>query len=189
MRVKPTTGRKMQATIIRDHREELVDNPLTTYAQTLYESERGLLTPGKIKVIRNQRTLMGGFCRFGEHGRLPPDHLCEAAARLKSIHEQAQLGGARALDPAREAVDGGRGAFGSLDTGIDARQELSAVIRLLGHDYRKVEYVIIREHGPTAYARWRASIEGGSVWGDAVKRRRAEMCAIVERLAIYWRLA
>jgi len=165
---------------------EWIDNPLTTYAQTIYEAERGAVAPGRIMATVNQRTLMGGFCRFGQRRKLPPPHLCRAASRFRSLWEQAQLGGAKAIDPAVEAVDGGRGSFGATEIGMDARQQLNAIQRLIGPtDYRRIEYVIIRDHFPQSYARWRQ-------WGRhpnkaAIDRGKLEVWQIVDRLAVHWR--
>lgn len=164
---------------------EWIDNPYTTYAQTIYEAERGAVAPGRIMATVNQRTLMGGFCRFGQRRRLPPEHLCKAAAKFRTIWERSQLGGARAIDPAIEAVDGGRGNFSPLDSGLDARQELKVVKNLLGAiDYRRLEYVVIRDHFPQSYARWRQ-------WGQhpnkaAIERGKVEMWQIIDRLSLHW---
>jgi|SRR6185312_6408262 len=176
------------ATIDLERQDVLIDNPLTTYAQTLHEAQQGSMSAGKIKATINLRTLMGGFARFGQHGKLPPAHLCEAAKKFKSTWEAAQLGGAKAMDPAKEAVDGGRGSFGSLDSGIDARQEMIRVRELLGPvDMRRLEYVLIREAGPTGYGQWRASLGGPAVKGESLKRYKREVWAIVDRLAVHWR--
>jgi hypothetical protein len=96
---------KLKASVIEtgpDIRETWVDAPLASWSQFLYELESGLPHAGRERAKVDRRTLMGGFCRF--HGTEAQE---KAAAKFKSIYERSQVGGAKAVDPEREPVDGG----------------------------------------------------------------------------------
>lgn len=165
-----------------DIRNERVDNPHTTYAQFLHELREGKPDAGAVFVPRNMRTLLGGFCRF--YGNQAQN---EAAARFKSLYERAQLGGARAVDPAIEPVDGGGiNPEAIFETGADARRAYDAIVpnALNRVELRRLEFVVIGEWGPTPYARWR----GFGIDGRGVSRAKVEVRDIVDKLAVHWRL-
>lgn len=179
-------GRKGQAAMkhepITDIVERKVDNPLRTWSQFLHELDTGVRDAGQIPVAMNLRTLMGGFCRF--HGTEAQQ---KAAARLKTLHERAQVGAARAVDPSREPVDGGwTNPEANFEIGADARKAYIIAQELLGPvDFRRAEYVVIDEHGPTAYARWRLRGER-EINGRQVGILQVEVRGIMDRLAVHW---
>ncbi len=180
-------GRKMKAAVIEagpDIREAWVDAPQTSWAQYLHELNAGIPHAGRERVRRDMRTMIGGFCRF--HGS-PSQN--EAAARFKAICERAQLGGAKAVDPSREPVDGGGiNPESVIESGADARRAYNAMHIKFGKQVMlHLEYVIVHDHGPTAYARWlhRGKVQSGQVTGRcAVEFRR-----IVDGLAEHLKLA
>jgi hypothetical protein len=97
---------------------ELADNPLATWSQFLHEMDSGHANAGRIAVKRNLTTLCGGFALF--HG---DDAQRRAAARFRSLYEQAQIGGAKAVNPAIEHVDGGGiNPEATFERGADARR-------------------------------------------------------------------
>jgi hypothetical protein len=157
-----------------------LDNPLSSWSQFLWELDSGVRHAGKIEVLVNTRVLLGGFCRF--HGTEAQQMAC---ARFKSLYERAQLGGARAVDPSLEPVDGGwTNPEAVFESGASARKELIAVQDLLGPiDYARIEFVVIRERGPTPYAKWR----GFGIDGRACAKAKVEVRGIVDRLAVHWR--
>lgn len=135
-----------------DIREVWVDSPQTAWAQYLYELDTGSPSAGRQQAMVDRRTLMGGACRFN----CTPSQE-EAAARFKAIYERSQVGGAKAVDPSREAVDGGGiNPESVIEIGADARASYNRLFEALGRPkMRCLEFVVIGEHGPTAYARWR----------------------------------
>jgi hypothetical protein len=160
------------------------DNPHTTYAQTLYDEERGIERPGKIVVPVNLRTMLGGFASFRG-----TDLQNETVKRFRSIFEGAQIGGARACDPSIEPVDGGgvRQESASI-IGADARRKYAAAKHALGStDLKRLEFVVIGESGPTAYARWRTGNRRPN--SRVVSKAMVEMRVIVLKLAKHWELA
>jgi len=161
-----------------------VDNPHSSYAQTLHDEERDVARPGKIIVPVNLRTTLGGFARF--HGTQLQN---EAVKRFRNVFEAAQIGGARACDPAVERVDGGGNRQDNASAiGADARAEYSAILRALGRvDLKRLEFVTIWENGPTAYARWRTGNPRPN--SRIVSKATVEMRVIVLRLAKYFDLA
>lgn len=161
-----------------DIRGVWVDAPLKTWAQTLHELEAGIPQAGRERVALDRRTLMGGFCRF--HGTEAQE---KAAARFKAIYERSQVGGAKAVDPSREPVDGGGiNQESVIEIGADARQEYNRLFALFGrNDMMRLEYVIVGEHGPTAYARYLA--RGKQCSGQEVGRVQAEFRRLMDRLA------
>jgi hypothetical protein len=157
-----------------------VDNPLSTWAEFLHQLDKATPYAGKVEVLVNSRTILGGFNRF--HGTEAQQMAC---ARFKSLYERSQLGGARAVDPSLEPVDGGwTNPEAVFESGASARKELIAVQDLLGPvDYARIEFVVIRERGPTPYAKWR----GFGIDGRACARAKVEVREIVDRLAVHWK--
>lgn len=161
-----------------DIRGAWVDAPLKTYSQYLHELDTGVPQAGREHVQIDRRTLMGGFCRF--HGNAAQEM---AAARFKAVYERAQVGGGKAVDPSREPVDGGGiNPESVIEIGADARKEYNRLYNRLGlEDMRRLEFVIIGENGPTAYARWLA--RGKPVSGQVVGRLQVEFRNLMDRLA------
>lgn len=162
-----------------DIEERRVDSPLLTWAQFLFELEQGKPNAGKQIASVNMRTVLGGFCRF--HGTEAQQKAC---ARLKSLYERSQVGGAKAVDPSVEPVDGGGiNPEANIEIGADARREYNAVRALLGwQNLERIEFVVIRERGPTPYAKWRGFGDGGR----GVSKGMVEVREIADRLAEHW---
>jgi hypothetical protein len=163
----------------------LMDNPLATYAQTLHDEQegRGSLA-GKAYVARNLTSIIGGFSRFNG------TELQNAAAkRFRDMCEAAQIGGGRACDPSVEPVDGGGvNPEAVFEIGADARREWTAVRKHIGGpDFKRLEFVIMGDRGPTAYARW--SLRLAKPNSRAVSKAMVEVRTILLKLALFWNLA
>jgi hypothetical protein len=179
-------GRKMKAAVIEtgpDIREAWVDAPLASWAQFLHEMERGVPHAGRERAMVDRRTLMGGFCRF--HGTEAQE---KAAAKFKAIYERSQVGGAKAVDPSKEAVDGGGiNPESVIEIGSDARRAYNEMHLKFGRQFMMhIEFVVVGDHGPTAYARWlhRGRVQSGQETGRcAVEFRR-----MMEQLAVHLKL-
>lgn len=173
-------GSQMDADIA----ERWVQDPSMSDAEYLHQRATRPDKPniGKTLASVNLRSLMGGFCRF--HGTEAQQ---AAASRYKALYERAQLGGGKALDPSIEPVDGGgHNPEAVFEIGADARRQLLAAHELLGPVNRRLwEYVVIGEHGPTAYARWRY---GANPDGREIGRGQREIRSIADRLAELWGL-
>lgn len=162
-----------------------VENPLITASELIHQKARAERAGKSYAYIGmeqrqvDQRTLLGGFCRFNG-----TEEQNKAIARFKTLYEQAQLGGAKAMDPSKEPVDGGGiNPESVLEIGADARRDLIRVQLLLGPvDYRRVEYVAILERGPTPYAKWR----GFGADGRACSKAKVEVRRIADTLAVHW---
>jgi hypothetical protein len=167
-----------------DPDRRLDGRPLTTYAQFIADLEAGKRDAGIVRAAVNLTTLMGGGARF---------HLNEAqakaATRFRHLYQESQLGGSKAIDPSVEAVDGGyRNPEAIFEIGADARREFIRTQGFLGpQDYRRCEYVIVGEHGPTAYARFRLRGERPNN-GQLTAKFSVEFRSIMDRLAVYWQL-
>lgn len=150
-----------------------VDNPYLTDAMRV--DGTGVR---RIDAAVNMRTLLGGFCRF--HGTQSQN---QTVARFKALAEKGMLGGARAIDLSREAVDGGGINPDYVQiSGIDAREELRRVWRHMGEtDYRRLWFVVMENKGPTAYTRWR--MKGRKPGSDSIAKHSKELRAIVSRLS------
>lgn len=176
---------KMRAAIETgpDIREAWVPAPLQTWAGFLHQLETNAPNPGRERAMVDRRTLMGGFCRF--HGTEAQE---QAAARFKAIFERAQVGGAKAVDPSREPVDGGGiNPESVIEIGADARRAYNQIHAKLGLQVmRCLEFVVIGDHGPTAYARWRHRNPRPD--GRLVGQASVEMRGIVEDVAVLLKL-
>jgi len=164
--------------------EMRIDDPTTSWSQFLYEIENGLAHPGKRTALVNKRELMGGFCRF--HGTQVQE---EAMRQFKALYERSLVGGAKAVDPSREVVDGG-GINPHLTamTGAAARARFGALrAHLTEPVFKCVEFVVMGDHGPTSYARWRyrERVPGGSLVGKG----SVEMRAFADRIAVFLNLS
>lgn len=166
-----------------DIQEAWVDSPQTSWAQYLYELETGSPRAGRERAMIDRKSLMGGFCRF--HGTISQE---QAAARFKVIYERSQVGGAKAVDPSREVVDGGGVNPDSvIEIGADARSKYTMLVKALGvQTMQRLEFVVIGDKGPTAYARWRYrnSKPNERIVGNGA----VEMRGIVEQVAVLLKL-
>jgi hypothetical protein len=150
---KAGLGRQTMEATIEDRR---VDNPLTTYAQFRHEIETASPYAGVVKARVNMTTLVGGAHRFfgperadGREARL------EACRIFRNTYEASQIGGAKAVDPSVEPVDGGGvNPDAAFERGADARRRWDhiedAMTRL---EMKQLHFVIIGEWGPTPFAR------------------------------------
>lgn len=159
-------------------REEWVDNPHVTWSQFLHELEAGMPHAGRQRALVDRRVLMGGFCRF--HGTEAQE---KAAARFKSIYERSQVGGAKAVDPSKEPVDGGGiNPESVIEMGSDARRAYNAMHLKFGRQFMMhVEFVVMGDHGPTTYARWAS--RNAPKNGALVGRYAADFRRMMDQLA------
>lgn len=158
--------------------EQRIDNPHTTYAQFVADAAAGRRDAGKQMAYVNQTTRLGGFALF--YGSAAQN---EAAARYLNLIENAQLGGARAVDPGREPVDGGGANPEAIfEIGANARNKLLSIRAQLGRlEAQRLEFVLVMERGPTAYAKWRYGARQPN--SRAVADAKVEVRRIVDRLA------
>lgn len=139
--------------------EATVDNPLIT---------EGLASDGQgqrlIKVNRNMLLLIGGMARIADRSK----EQTLAAAKFRSLHERAQLGGARAQDYTQLKVDDSGGDANRLaEIGDRARREYGEAVRVLGLMRSSVvERVVIYDGSLRELA---ASM--GLTWSGGGKRR------------------
>lgn len=116
-KVEPTVHDRRSTDLLKDAQVApvVVDDPL----------EQG----GKIAVVRSIRddVLAAMFSR-GEIDQAQFD----AGRMYEKFAEQAEIGNVQAVDPGKEAVDGGGAYEGITDRQIDAVRRLSEVARVLG---------------------------------------------------------
>lgn len=111
-----------------------VDNPLMTAALLEHQLEHqlgapGPLPPGKIEVEVKLTELIGGMARIGRRTQLQE----LAAARYRVLFDQAQIGGARAIDYSAVRVDvSGAPAGLVFEVGEEARQAYRRAVQRLG---------------------------------------------------------
>jgi hypothetical protein len=106
-----------------------VENPLRADGQVEAELAGGGPVSAFVEVDVRLATRIGGLARI----KGLTDVQLQAAARFRSIWEQAQLGGARAIDYERVRVDtSGGGQAAVLASGEAARQEYSRLVQALG---------------------------------------------------------
>lgn len=118
---------------------------------------------GKVGVAINMLELIGGLARI--KGR--SEHQEAAAARFRLLHERSQIGGARAMDYAKQRVDtSGPQQDISAEVGDDARRQYRDAVRCLGMVRSSlVERVVVHDQsisavsGKGARARQRATLE------------------------------
>ena len=158
--------------------ERIIDNPLTTYAQFKADLEAGKMDAGVQRANVNMVTLIGGFVRF--YGNEAEQR---ASARYRSLWEGSQLGGARAVDPSREPVDGGwANPEAVFEIGADARDQYDTLKRGLGlMDTKRLHFVVVGEWGPTPYAKWRYGVRQPNA--KAVSMAKVEVRGIAARAA------
>lgn len=132
---------------------------------------------GKAPVLVDRLDLIGGLARLG--GATEAQEA--AAARYRMIHERAQLGGAKAIDYTKAKVDtSGQSESAVIEIGAAARAEYSAVVRRLGMIRSNlVERVVVYDVPISAMARG----------GRARDRLKRELFAVLDELAVFFRLA
>jgi hypothetical protein len=164
--------------------EARIPSPLTSWAQFLHEIEQGIPDPGLQKAQVNRTTLLGGFARF--HGTESQN---EAVARFKKLWEASQIGGARAIDPSVEPVDGGwLNPEATFDIGVDARIEYTELVEYLKRvDTQRLHFVVIGGWGPTSYAKWRYSVRVPNA--RHVQQGQVEVRRIADKVAKFLRLS
>lgn len=177
---------KMKAATIEtgpDIRETFVPAALQTWAGFLHQLDTNAPNPGRERAMVDRRSVMGGFCRFNG---TPSQE--EAAARFKAIYERSQVGGAKAVDPSREAIDGGGiNPESVIEIGADARAQYNRLFTALGQQtMQRLEFVVIGENGPTAYARWRYRMQKPD--GRTTSQGAVEMRGVMDEVAVVLRL-
>lgn len=85
----------------------------------------------KLKVLRSVRD--DPLAGLHSRGQID-DAMLAAGRRWQTHHEHSEIGGIRAIDPAKEAVDGGKTPEPITDRQIDAFRELARADRALGQD-------------------------------------------------------
>ena len=156
-----------------------VESPTTGYAQFLAEIQaEGAATAGKVAVTINAKTLIGGFTRF--YGSEAEQRAC---ARYRSVWDASQVGGARAVDPSREPVDGGwLNPEAVFETGADARKLYGRIKEELGRmDLAKLHFVVVSEWGPSPFAKHFYRLRQPNA--SAVSKAKVEVRSIAARLA------
>ena len=140
---------------------EQVDNPMMT--DGLREgAEQGEQATPFIKADKNMVVLIGGFARINDR----TEEQTLAAAKLRILHERAQLGGAKALDYGQVRVDtSGPSEEAVAEIGARARKEYMDAVQALGmlqssvvervviHDMSLRELAIALELGDSGGAR------------------------------------
>lgn len=162
-----------------------VDNPLLTDAEHLHQLRRVKSEALKVTVPVNLSTIMGGLAKFRKDATEAQQ---QAAIRFKAMYERAQLGGARAVDPSLEPVDGGWiNPEAVFESGADARREWQRVRSLLGyHDFRLVEMVVIGEVGISKFTR--SLFAGKTINGRMTRHAQSLVLRILDTLAVHWKL-
>jgi hypothetical protein len=137
--------------------ERILDGrPLTTYAQFVDELKTASPYAGVARAPVNMTTLVGGAHRFfgppradGREARL------EACRIFRTTYEASQIGGAKAVDPSVEPVDGGGvNPDAAFERGADARKQWDRIVSAMSRlEMKHLHFVIIGEWGPTSYAR------------------------------------
>lgn len=177
---QPHRGWKAAARQAKLHDRRAMDVPINSVvALAVVDDPYGV--PGeKIEVTRSIRDDMLGFL----FSRKDIDEAQMAAGRrYQRYAERAQIGNVRAIDPTREAVDGGFIPESSLtDAQIAATRELTEAARVLG---RRAETIIRRVilHGD----RFRDIAASGRE-GDVSHIRRTFLDGL-EELAVFWGMA
>lgn len=101
----------------------------------------------------------------------------DAGRKYEQYAEQAEIGNVQAIDPSKEAVDGGRGYEGITDAQIDAVRQLSEAARVLGQSADSlVHAVLVRRMRFNRIADTRVRINA----------LRVRFFAHLERLAEHW---
>lgn len=121
---------------------EQIDNPMMT-AGLLEGAKSGAQATPFIKADKNMVVLIGGFARINDR----TEEQTIAAAKLRILHERAQLGGAKALDYGQVRVDtSGPSEEAVAEIGARARKEYMDAVQELGMlQSSVVERVVIHD--------------------------------------------
>jgi hypothetical protein len=169
--------------------ERRVDNPLVTYAQFVHELQTASPYAGVVRAQVNLVSLVGGAHRFFGHpkaeGREARLKACET---FRTLYETGQIGGARAVDPSVEPVDGGwANPDASFERGVESRIKWDRIASHMSRvEMRKLQFVIIGEWGPTAYARWTLNVRRAN--SQQISKATVEFRHIVDKLAAHLHL-
>lgn len=181
--IRMTRPQRKEAPML-DIEDRRIDNPLTTYAQTIHELDAGQSDAGTRRALVNMRTLVGGAHRFfGPPGAAGREMRLEACRIYKSTYEASQIGGARAVDPSYEPVDGGwLNPHAAFERGADARIRWRAITDAMDRvEMHRLRYVIVDERGPTAYARHVLALARPNA--SQIARATVDFRRIVDKLA------
>ncbi len=139
-------------------------------------------TGDKIKVLRSVRN--DPLASMVSRGQIDEAQF-QAGRKWQKLHDCSTIGSIQAIDPGKEAVDGGGMREFLTDRQIDAFKELTASYEKLGTNGRKLVFQILGEGLSIA--------EAARQWGYSGDReinyfsRRFREC--LETLAIHWGLA
>lgn len=88
----------------------------------------------RVKVVALRDDPVGRMARRGQLGKLSGDGgaRLKAARAYQALYERTEIGGSRAIDPTREAVDGGRFSLPDTDRRLEARERLKRLDEKLG---------------------------------------------------------
>lgn len=163
---------------------KLDGRPLTTYAQFVADLAEGKPDAGVVYAQVNLKTIMGGFVRF--YGNEAEQAAC---ARYRALWDASQVGGSRAVDPSREAVDGGwANPEAVFEVGADARRLYAELTQYLGRvNTASLHFVVVGEWGPTSYARWRFGVRHPN--STHVSRGKAQVRSIAQAAAEFLQLS
>lgn len=161
-----------------------VENPHTTYAQFVADLEAGKHDAGVQLAPVNMTTLVGGAHRFfGPPGSQGREMRLEACRVFRSTYEASQVGGAKAVDPSNEPVDGGwLNPHAAFERGVDARRKWDGITDAMTRmEMNRLHFVIIGEWGPTSYARHTLGIRKAD--SKHIAAAKTEFRWIVDKLA------
>lgn len=133
---------------------------------------------GKVVAAISMIELIGGLARLKD--RTEPQEA--AAARFRTLHDRAQIGGARATDYAAARVDtSGQSPNANAEFGEDARRQYRYAVQHLGMVRSSIiERVVIHDHSISMIA-------GAS--SRARARVTRELLDGLDALAVYFKLA
>jgi hypothetical protein len=174
------SGQKMEQTGDVIEERILDGRPLTTYAQFVAELAEGRADAGVVRAPVNLTSIMGGFHRF--YGTEAQQRAC---SRYRQLWDASQVGGARAVDPSREPVDGGwLNPEAVFEIGADARKLYGRLTEHLGRiDTKRLHFVVVGEWGPTPYAKWRYGVRTPN--NRHVADAKVEVREIAEKAAAF----
>ena len=167
--------------------EKEVDAPLMTDAEFLHQQQLDpeAVNVGKSTALFSMDAFIGGWSRYPNR----QEYQDQAAARLMSLHERSQLGGAKASDMSQPFVDrSGPTAAGVADSGEDARREYEAMRKAIGPGRAiLLERVIVGRVSASAIAAERTGKTPDTVHGKAVAVVAQEVRDAVTELARHFR--
>ena len=114
-----------------------VDNPLATI--------RGVKSDA-IRSLRDPLDAMHNRGQLNDSNGLKGDARYQAGRLWQRYYEQLEIGGSRAIDPTKEAVDGGRFPEPDLDKRERASKALSEANQRLGRQGKIILQMVLGEH-------------------------------------------